>query len=133
MSGEVSALATDEAAGLPDESDDQTQGEESVPKHGRSDQVNDDLKECQVEATEDHRDSPCRELGIEADGGKRGVWLTPLTNLTGCNIESPPGLGTASTADTSAVRQKKKTTFLLWFPKHSVMKDVGSLVRVRMQ
>ena len=37
VSGEVSAPATDEAAGLPAEYDQQEQREESVPKHGRSD------------------------------------------------------------------------------------------------
>ena len=96
VSSEVSAPASDEAAGFPAVQDQQIQGEEPVPKHGSSEDV----------VEKDDSEVASVELGCERDGNQRGVWITPMSQFVGCDIESPPGLGSASTIDSSGGKKR---------------------------
>ena len=93
-----------------------------MPKHGRENQrklaeehMRKAMKDLELEHSADtiqgaidEMANPMikSELGVEPGGGSRGVWITPIAKLMGCEIETPPGLSCASTEDQSTVKKK---------------------------
>ena len=155
VSSEVSAPATDEAAGLPEVHDQHEQREESVPKHGKGvemvkqeamDEMRkavQDLKEefgasCVDDAiegiagrqnSEPEPEEP-RKLGIEADGeSSRGIWITPMASHTGCDIETPPGLSEIPMMPMSGVKQRRIRFDDSWSENSGIANPIEKLSR----